>query len=74
MPARLRQGNLVARCDVRAIYSTGDYSRERPLKRTYQPKRIPRQRKLGFIARMSTAGGRRVIRRRMLKGRQKLTV
>jgi len=44
------------------------------LKRTYNPKRIPRLRKLGFRARMSTAGGRAVIRRRMLKGRHKLTV
>jgi large subunit ribosomal protein L34 len=44
------------------------------VKRTYKPKRIPRQRKLGFMARMSTAAGRNVIRRRMLKGRRKLTV
>ncbi|MFU8796902.1 MAG: 50S ribosomal protein L34 [Dehalococcoidia bacterium] len=42
-------------------------------KRTYQPKRIPRKRSLGFRARMATRGGRRVLRARRLKGRYKLT-
>ena len=31
------------------------------MKRTWQPKRKPRQRKLGFRARMATAGGRAII-------------
>lgn len=42
-------------------------------KRTYQPKKLPRKRKLGFRARMATRGGREVLKSRRLKGRWKLT-
>jgi len=43
-------------------------------KRTWQPKRIPRRRKHGFLARMGTKDGRSVLRRRRQKGRWKLSV
>lgn len=43
-------------------------------KGTYQPKTKKRVRVHGFLKRMLTQDGRNVIKRRMAKGRKKLTV
>lgn len=42
-------------------------------KRTYQPHKIKRIRKLGFMARKATVGGKRVLKSRILKKRAKLS-
>ncbi|MDD3730589.1 MAG: 50S ribosomal protein L34 [Endomicrobiaceae bacterium] len=42
-------------------------------KRTFQPNKERRKKKIGFRARMSTAGGRKVLSARRRKGRKTIS-
>ncbi|MHA2621762.1 MAG: 50S ribosomal protein L34 [bacterium JZ-2024 1] len=44
------------------------------VKRVWQPKKRKRQKTHGFRARMATAGGRKTLKRRRAKGRNRLAV
>ena len=43
------------------------------MKRTFQPSNLVRARRHGFFARKSTVGGRKVLRERRRRGRNKLS-
>ncbi len=44
------------------------------MKRTYQPKNLRRIKKLGFRARLKTNGGKKVLKRKIAKGKKFLSV
>jgi len=43
------------------------------MKRTFQPNKKKRKKKIGFMARMSTPGGKRILSARRKKGRKTIS-
>ena len=59
--------------DIDSWSMSGYNNRDMP-KRTYQPHKRHRARTHGFRARVSSKGGRAVLKRRRIKGRAKLAI
>eukprot|EP01091_Cochliopodium_minus_P014607 TRINITY_DN4990_c0_g2_i1.p1 TRINITY_DN4990_c0_g2~~TRINITY_DN4990_c0_g2_i1.p1 ORF type:complete len:142 (+),score=43.01 TRINITY_DN4990_c0_g2_i1:1-426(+) len=62
--------------DMIIIEEDGEEEKEQIecLKRTYQPKTLRKKRKHGFLSRVKSRNGRKVLERRVRKGRHSLTV
>ena len=48
------------------------FTKDDPMKRTFQPSNLVRARRHGFFARKATPGGRKVLRLRRRRGRKTL--
>lgn len=66
-------GSVGLRCPCFGASRHAPTGEVRAIKRTYQPKKRYRKRVHGFLVKMRTPGGRRILRDRRRKGRHQLT-
>ncbi|KAH6568388.1 hypothetical protein BASA50_000033 [Batrachochytrium salamandrivorans] len=57
----------------RALVFQGMSVRHATYGQEYQPSTLVRKRRFGFLARLKTLNGRKILKRRMIKGRKRLT-
>lgn len=69
---RVAEGAGMERLSERPSASAMEATALQAVKQTFQPSKLKRKRKHGYLKRLRSKGGRNIIKRRMMKGRHRL--